>query len=464
VTLDPASLAVGQTSQATATARDSAGQPISGRPVTWLSNKTSVATVSSSGLVNGLAAGSATISAAIDGITGSADIAVTAVTAPTPPPSTGAGGVVLAPGQDIQAAVSAHPAGTTFRLTAGVYRNQRVVPKSGDTFVGDPGAVLDGGNTTMYAFEKGTGSTVDTRPKNVTIRGLEIRAYASPDHMGPILAGGSSPSDGTYGWVIDGVDVHNNRVGGVRVGHKTTIRNSKLHHNGWAGIIGAGDSILIENNEISYNNVPGTPGTVQVDPNWAGGGFKFVYTRWLVVRNNFSHHNAGAGMWTDLNNIYTTYDGNRVEDNTHVGIFHEISYDAVIKNNTVRRNGFGKANWVWGPGILVAASPRVEVFGNTVEGNYNGITVVQQNRGEKASYGPHMVDDVWVHDNDIDRSGLTGFAQDIGDTSLFNLSIVKFTGNRYALGSTRPFQWMNGTRTETEWKSYGQDQSGTFTR
>jgi len=107
---------------------------------------------------------------------------------------------------------------------------------------------------------------------------------------------------------------------------------------------------------------------------------------------------------------------------------------------------------------------RIEVFGNTVEGNFNGVTVVQQNRAEKASYGPHMVDDVWVHDNDIDASGLTGFAQDIGDTSLFNLSIVKFTGNRYQLGTSKPFHWMNGTRTETEWKGYGQDQSGTFAR
>ena len=109
VTLNSPSLTVGQNTQATATARDSAGQLISGRAVTWSSNKTSVATVSNSGLVNGLAAGSATISAAIDGITGSAVITVTAL---TPPPSTGDTGdaVVLAPGQDIQAAVSAQPA------------------------------------------------------------------------------------------------------------------------------------------------------------------------------------------------------------------------------------------------------------------------------------------------------------------------------------------------------------------
>ena len=412
------------------------------------------AAVSAAGVVTAAAAGSATVMATSEGVSGSASVQVTARV----------NEVILKPGQSIQAAVNAHPAGTTFRLTAGVYRNQRVVPKSGDTFVGDAGAVLDGGNTTAYAFDKGS---VKPYPSRVTIKGLEIRAYASADHLGPILAGGHSASEGTYGWVVDGVDVHNNRVGGVRVGHKTVVRNSKFHHNGWAGLMGAGDSVVIENNEISYNNVAGTPGTVTVDPNHAGGGFKFVYTRWLVVRNNFSHHNSGAGMWTDINNIYTTYDGNRVEDNTHVGIFHEISYDAVIKYNAIRRNGFGKANWVWGPGILIAASPRVEVYGNTLQGNFNGVTVVQQTRNESASYGPHVVDDVWVHDNDIDMSagGVTGFAQDIGNTSLFNTSIVKFSGNRYRLGSSsRPFHWMNGTKTESEWKSYGQDQSGSFVR
>ena len=412
------------------------------------------AAVSAAGVVTAAAAGSATVTATSEGVSGSTSVQATARV----------NEVILNPGQSIQAAVNARPAGTTFRLTAGVYRNQRVVPKSGDTFVGDPGAVMDGGGTTVYAFEKGSGTTVDTRPKNVTIRRVEIRNYASPDHMGPILIGGNSASDGAYGWVIDGVDVHNNRVGGVRVGHHTIVRNSKLHHNGWFGLSGAGDSVLVENNEIGYNNVPGTPGTVQCDPNWGGGGFKFVYTRWLVVRNNYSHHNSGAGMWTDINNIYTTYDGNRVEDNTHVGIFHEISYDAVIKNNAVRRNGFGKANWLWGAGILIAASPRVEAFGNTVEGNYNGVTVVQQTRGEKATYGPHMVDDVWVHDNDI-AGGVTGFGQAVGDNSLYNLSVVKFSANRYRLGSTtRPFHWMNGLKTESEWKGYGQDQGGTFTR
>jgi parallel beta-helix repeat protein len=391
-------------------------------------------------------------------------------TAPLPPPPSSAGDsvdrtctgcVVLSPGANLQSAVTNRAAGTGFRLTAGVYRNQRVVPKSGNRFVCDPGAVLDGGGTTVYAFEKGSGTSVDTRPKNVTIVGCEVTRYASPDHYGPIRAGGSGASDGTYGWTIDGVNCHHNRVGCVRVGHKTVVRNSWLHHNGWAGIIGAGDSILIEHNEISYNDVSGTPG-ISLGGSNVNGGFKFVNTRWLVVRNNFSHHNRGAGMWTDINNIYTTYDGNRVEDNTEVGIFHEISYDAVIKNNVVRRNGFAKSSWLWGAGILVAASPNVEVSGNTLAGNYNGIAVVQQNRTESAKYGPHVVNNVRVHDNSVD-GGRSGFVQDVGNSGLFTLSHVKFWRNTYTQRVSSPFAWANGWRTGSQWRGYGQDTDGTFT-
>ena len=72
---------------------------------------------------------------------------------------------------------------------------------------------------------------------------------------------------------------------------------------------------------------------------WAAGGSKWVHTTNLIVRGNFSHHNDGPGLWTDINNIYSRYENNVVEDHRRGGIFHEISYDAVMRTNTLRRNG-----------------------------------------------------------------------------------------------------------------------------
>src|SRR6266550_4012641 len=63
VTVSPAapSVSVGATAQLTATPKDSGGTALTGRTVTWASSNTSTATVSSSGLVKGVAAGAATV-------------------------------------------------------------------------------------------------------------------------------------------------------------------------------------------------------------------------------------------------------------------------------------------------------------------------------------------------------------------------------------------------------------------
>src|SRR5438309_4671796 len=79
VTVSPAtaSVQVGSTIQLTATPKDASGNPLSGRVVTWASSNTAMATVSSSGLVTGVAAGSATITAASEGQGGTSAITVT---------------------------------------------------------------------------------------------------------------------------------------------------------------------------------------------------------------------------------------------------------------------------------------------------------------------------------------------------------------------------------------------------
>src|SRR5690349_5825501 len=68
VTVSPAtaSLQVGQTAQLTATPKDANGNPLSNRVVTWVSSNSGIASVNG-GLVTGVAAGSATITATSEG-------------------------------------------------------------------------------------------------------------------------------------------------------------------------------------------------------------------------------------------------------------------------------------------------------------------------------------------------------------------------------------------------------------
>ncbi|HVH66627.1 MAG TPA: Ig-like domain-containing protein [Gemmatimonadales bacterium] len=85
VTVSPASpyLTLGQTVQMTATTYDSTGAVLTGRVVTWATSNAGVATVDGSGLVTGVAAGAATITATSEGKSGTAVARVaTAVTNP----------------------------------------------------------------------------------------------------------------------------------------------------------------------------------------------------------------------------------------------------------------------------------------------------------------------------------------------------------------------------------------------
>jgi uncharacterized protein YjdB len=98
-----ASIVVGGTQQLTAATQDSAGTILTGRVVTWASSNPAVAAVSSSGLVTGLAAGTATITAMSEGKSGSSTITVTNVPVAS---------------VDVTPALAAIQAGETVQLTA----------------------------------------------------------------------------------------------------------------------------------------------------------------------------------------------------------------------------------------------------------------------------------------------------------------------------------------------------------
>src|SRR5207249_3393785 len=77
---------VGATVQLTATLKDAAGNLLSGRSVTWASSTPAVATVTSAGLVTGVAPGAATITATSEGQRGTAAITGTSA-GPQPGPT-----------------------------------------------------------------------------------------------------------------------------------------------------------------------------------------------------------------------------------------------------------------------------------------------------------------------------------------------------------------------------------------
>lgn len=77
-----AGIQVGGTAQFTATPRDASGDALTGRTVTWTSSNPAVATVSATGRVTAVSAGSTSIRATSENVVGQASVTVTPATAP----------------------------------------------------------------------------------------------------------------------------------------------------------------------------------------------------------------------------------------------------------------------------------------------------------------------------------------------------------------------------------------------
>ncbi|MGB0910961.1 MAG: right-handed parallel beta-helix repeat-containing protein, partial [Nitrospirales bacterium] len=229
---------------------------------------------------------------------------------------------------------------------------------------------------------------------NVLIQGLIIEKYASPAQEAAIHGQTGRAGLRSRNWIVQENEVRWNHAMGIRLGEEMHIRKNFIHHNGQFGIGGSGKNILIEENEISFNNNQGF--------HWhTAGGTKFVGTVNLLVRHNFVHDNFGPGLWSDVDNLNTLYENNHVKNNQTQGIFHEASYDAIIRNNLVEGNGFGDSIWHVGSGILVSSSPNVEIYNNQVINNADGIGLIQVHTRVEGRFGPRELKNSSVHDNII---------------------------------------------------------------
>lgn len=442
-----------------------------------------------------------------------------------------AGAIGINPGDNIQSIVNSNPAGSTFLLRTGYHRLQTIIPRDGDTFIGEDGAVLSGariltdfsregnywvatnqtqenrqagecdgsaprcrysedlyfddqplkhasslgnvgpgsfyfdyGANKIYFADDPTNHVVEASVNgdgafngsaaNVTIENLTIEKYAVSAQRAAIRG------DNTYNWAVRSNVIRLNHGGGIRMGDAMQIVNNRIVQNGQIGIGGIGDNVLVQDNQIAYNNYAGFAS------GWEAGGTKFVDTRNLVVRNNYVHDNIGPGLWTDIDNIDVLIENNIVVDNYSMGIFHEISYAAIIRNNVVMYNNARPTSWVYGAQILISSSSDTDVYGNRVvisEVGGNGITVVQQSRGT-GSYGPRVSLNNHVYENTIVHlaaDGQNGLATDMNvDGSFWTSS--SFNNNTYYL----PFEgyaawtWYHNRHTFSSLQQVGQESAG----
>lgn len=109
VTAPATTLAPGDALQLTATARDASGAAITDRPIAWTTGDRTIALVSTTGLVTGLAPGEVAIAAHADGVVGALTLAIDD---DLPPVSD----VVVQPGGEVHLT-----RGNTLQVTASLY-------------------------------------------------------------------------------------------------------------------------------------------------------------------------------------------------------------------------------------------------------------------------------------------------------------------------------------------------------
>jgi hypothetical protein len=317
----------------------------------------------------------------------------------------------------------------------------------------------------IYVKDDPNSSTVETSvnasaftgsASGVTLQNLIIERYANHAQTGAVVG------NATTNWVINNCTFRYNHGIGLRIGPGMLVTGGRTHNNSQMGIGGTGNNAIIDGMEIDFNNL-------QFEQGWEGGGTKFTSTTVLMIRNCYSHNNIGPGIWCDINNDQVTYEFNTIEDNEYAGIFHEISYSAIIRNNICRRNGRVSSIpiFVSGGNILIAASggTGIDIHDNLLEGA-NGVTLMQQNRGS-GSLGPYLTQNVNTHNNTTQIPAgiwVTGGVSDFG-TEMFSSRNNTFDFNTYNLQTApaSPFAWDSGLRNQAYWQgTAGFDLNGTF--
>jgi hypothetical protein len=292
-------------------------------------------------------------------------------------------------------------ANTTYYLEPGVHnlglgQFNEIQPQNGDTFIGAPGAILDGQNSNQYAFTGGA--------SNVTIEYLTIENFVTPFNEGAVNHNSST------GWTLTHntiTNIGNTAAGGkygaaIMGGINETVTWNCLSYDGQYGLNGAGvpastgpgatyTNMLIADNEFSHDapNGDSVGGT--------SSAFKLWYDSDVTVRDNWVHNSGTIGMWADTDNNGVVFQGNYVDHNAGEGLIYEISYNALIEDNTFVDNTWqaGEGNLGYpNSAIYIQGSggdsrvpnglgiTTITISGNVLTDNWSGVLVYQN--GDRA--------------------------------------------------------------------------------
>lgn len=357
-------------------------------------------------------------------------------------PTTPAGyaAVTINPGDNLPSVVSGASSPAIFWIRKGIHlMTAHITPRTGDIYVGEFGAVLDGKNWSSVDDTEGAFRGHNQDIDNVTIRNLVIRNF--PQY------GIQNYFNDNDGWVIEFCEVCGCK-NGINISQGFTVQHNFIHHNigdpgGAAADRGGGyvgdkcGNSLIYHNEISWN------GMEQKIAGFGGGSENVIF------RKNWVHDNQADGIWYDtVPSPNALIEDNVCENNGRNSISIEgcPTGPTIIRNNIVRRSGAA--------GIIVTNSEGCEVQNNQVLDSNRGLSLfvnhaspgepVTNNffRSNRVKAPADVVPNIWsiVNVKLVDCSSVSAGA---GDDAPYetNANDNAFIGNQYTVPSNTGGNW-----------------------
>lgn len=352
-----------------------------------------------------------------------------------------------------QAAIQTANAGTAFCLASGIHSaDGSNVPKSGDSFTGQFGAIIDGtgwvtSDGTQAVFRAHNQDIDDITIKNLTLRNLPQEAV-------------HAFKDFSDRWTFDHLEIAGCHTG-IDLPNGALLQESVIHNcigdplaaapadrgGAFAGYQPVNVTLL--HNEF-YGNGP-------EQKLLEGGGHK-------IQRNWF--HNTYVGTWLDGDNSNILIEDNLYEDITWQAIFYEISQTGIIRRNTIRRAETA---------IFLSTSKTTDITGNILEDNWRGLHYyLNCSAIGQGTIGFDLTQNS-MHDNSVrvgTRAGSYAALFSYEGTCpaatvapyLSNAKSNLFVHNSYQLPAVGNSAWLWGGNNLTwaQWQTIPQDATGTM--
>jgi hypothetical protein len=320
-----------------------------------------------------------------------------------------AGAVELMPGDDIQAAVDAGPPGSTFHLNAGLYRLQTVRPKSGDVFIGAPGAVLNGARVLTDFSRSGanyvaTGLAIDPETQ---VHGVCRKGWPRCDHPQDLYFDGRPlRAVDRLAKVKPGAWFYDYEAKAVYFADDPAGHLVELSHRPFA-FGGEAKKVTVRN--LVIENYACVDQQAAVGNNGEGAG-------WRILDNEI-RWNHGIGAASGRGSLIAR---NKVHHNGEMGLGGGASDGSVVSGNEIAFNVWNGTDCIWEcGGAKWAVTDGLTVRGNSVHDNH----------------GPGLWTDidavnVVYEDNDIERNLSAGISHEISGKAVIRRNLLKGNGAR----------------------------------